>query len=224
LQTLLQLFEQWKPYVMVVYYTFTSFVTFVLWPLLYGRYRMHKQYLKMLQCTLDDVCEVVFFGVFDGVIQYDPLGSFPTTYFREPLAKLITNWNVRPSPDIICTEDAAEMTHLRAVVGMNAAANLTRSLCSKCYLRVAKVHGQGEYRYARIFACLVRPDPGVLSWPDCPRVVVIEEGALEKIMAGKTLPNADKDGPIWLTLLKQIGEAHQKKFGCIATFTTPVDV
>jgi hypothetical protein len=224
MQTLMQLFEYWKPYVMVVYYCFTSFVTFVLWPILYSRYRLHKQYLKMLQCTLDDVCEVVIFGVFDGVIQYDPLGSFPTNYFRERLAKMITNWNVRPSPDIICTEDAAEMTHLRAVIGMNAASCLTQSNCARCYLRVAKVHGQGEYRFARIYACLVRPDPGVLSLPDCPRVVVIEEGALEKIITDQALPNPDKDGPVWLALLKQVGEAHQKKASCIATFTTPVDV
>jgi hypothetical protein len=224
MQTLLDLFEHWKPYVLVVYYGFTSFVTFVLWPLLYGKYRMHKQYLKMVQCTLDEVCEVVMFGVFDGVVQFDPLGSFPTTHFRERLARLITNWNVRPSPDIICTEDAAEMTHLRAVVGMNAASCLTHSSCARCYLRVAKVHGNGEYRCARLIACLVRPDPGVLSLPDCPRIVVIEEGALEKIMRGQAQPNPDKDGLVWLGLLRQIGEAYQKNLSCIATFTTPVDV
>ncbi len=223
LQTLLDLFEHWKPYVMIVYYSFTSFVTFVLWPLLYSRYRRHKQYLKMVQCTLDEVCEVVMFGVFDGVVQYDPLGSFPTKYFPERLARLITNWNVRPSADIIWTASAAEMTHLRAVAGMNAASCLTRSHCAHCYLRVAKKHGEGEYRYARILACLVRPDPGVLSWPDCPRVVVIEEGALEKVMAGKALPNPEKDGPIWLALLRQVGEAYEKKLGCIATFTTPTE-
>jgi hypothetical protein len=208
---------------MVVYYGFTSFVTFVLWPLLYSRYRMHKQYLKMVQCTLDEICEVVIFGVFDGVIQYDPLGSFPTKYFPERLAKRIVNWNVGPSPDVICTSDVAETTHLRAVVGMNAAALLTRSNCVKCYLRVAKLHGRGEYRCARFFACLVRPDPGVLSWPDCPRVVLIEEGALEKVMRDEAQPNPEKDGPTWLALLKQIGEAHAKNLGCVASFTTPVD-
>jgi len=98
---------------------------------------------------------------------------------------------------------------LRTVMRMQASSLLLQCVRIDPYFDAGQKLGSAEYRYVNFVACLVRPDPGNLSWHDCPRVVLIEESALRKIREGVVKPNTlDKGESAWLEILREIAAEH----------------
>lgn len=218
---MVEFLEHWKPYVTVAWSILVSVLTVLLWPLLYRWYRLHKQYVRMARHSIDEYAEIILFGVFKNQIQYDGIGGVPVKYFGEHLHALITKWNAKSSPDIVRPADPVHAKHLRTIMRINAGPCLLHSRLD-CYFNVAVLHGGDEYRFARFVACMVRPDLGKLTWHDCPRIVLIEEGALAKVLSEDILPPTDsEDGRLWLRLLREIADLHQRGDSAIEIFTAP---
>jgi len=133
------------------------------------------------------------------------LGVFRSVLFGERLFDLIVGWNERPSPNLILPENPHLAERLRTVMRIEASALLLHCVRIDPYFAAGRKHGSVEYRYVQFVACLVRPDACKLTWHDCPRVVLIEESALEKIGGGSVQPNSpDQDGATWLGILREI--------------------
>ena len=77
-----------------------------------------------------------------------------------------------------------------------------------CYFRGAEVCGTPSHPFARFIVALARPDAAQLSSHDYPRVMIVEAGALRRIMEEDVLPQYDtKDGRTWLQTVRELGRA-----------------
>lgn len=169
-------------------------------------YRDHHQMVKR---QFFEHTEVILFGVFQNRVEYDALGAFRTALFGERLFELIVSWNERPSPTLITPENGHQAERLRTVMRMQASSLLLQCMRIDPYFNTGRKLGSAEYRYVNFVACLVRPDPSKLSWHDCPRVVLVEESALEKFHNNGVQPNtSDEDGATWLEVLHQIAAEY----------------
>jgi hypothetical protein len=196
----------------------------VVLPLVRQWFALYKEHHQMMRRQFFEHTEVILFGVFQNRVEYDALGVFRTVLFGERLFELIVGWNDRPSPNLIVPANAHQAEHLRTVMRMHASALLLQCVRIDPYFDAGQKQGTPEYRYVQFVACLVRPDPGRLTWHDCPRVVLIEHSALQKIQEGTVEPSTpDKDGIAWLEILRQIGaEYFAGRRDAIEVITSPV--
>lgn len=185
---------------------------------------LYRERNQMLKRRFFEYTEVILFGVFLNRVEYDALGVFRTVLFGERLFDLIVGWNRRPSPDLIAPDEPHQAEHLRTVMRLQASALLLQCVRIDPYFEAGKKLGSAEYRYVQFIVCLVRPDADQLTWHDCPRLVLIEESALQKIATGGVEPNTpDKDGTIWLDVLRQIAERYNAaRREAIEVITSPV--
>ena len=170
---------------------------------------LSREHQQMIKRQFFEFTEVILFGVFQNRLEYDALGAFRTVLFGERLFDLIVGWNDHPSPSIIAPENPHQADHLRTVMRMQASSLLLQCVRIDPYFDIGQKQGSAEYRYVQFVACLVRPDPGKLSWHDCPRVVLVEESALRKLHDGAADGSTcDKDTVAWLDILNQIAAKY----------------
>ena len=196
----------------------------VVLPLVRQWFSLYREHHQMIRRQFFEHTEVILFGVFQNRIEYDALGVFRTVLFGERLFDLIVNWNQKPSPSLIIPANRLQAEHLRTVMRMHASSLLLQCVRIDPYFDVGQKLGTAEYRYVNFVSCLVRPDPGKLTWHDCPRVVLIEESALWKIHEGAVAASTpDKDGTAWLEILQQIAtEYFADRRSAIEVITSPV--
>jgi hypothetical protein len=199
-------------------------ISLVVLPLVRQWLTLAKERHQMIKRQFFEYTEVILFGVFHNRVEYDALGVFRTVLFGERLFEIIVHWNDRPSPNLIIPGNLHQSEHLRTVMRIHASSMLLQSVRIDPYFDTGQKLGSPEYRYVRFVACLARPDPGKLTWHDCPRVVLIEESALRKIHEGPVEPNtADQDGATWLEILRQIAAEHCEGRGQgLELITSPV--
>ena len=170
---------------------------------------LYREHHQMLKRQFFEHTEVILFGIFQNRLEYDALGVFRTVLFGERLFDLIVGWNERPSPNLIVPGNPHLAERLRTVMRMQASALLLQCVRIDPYFDAGRKLGSPEYRYVQFVACLVRPDACKISWHDCPRVVLIEESALQKIGDGELEPSAsDRDSETWLEILRQIATEY----------------
>ena len=196
----------------------------VVLPLVRQWLSLYREHHQMIRRQFFEHTEVILFGVFQNRVEYDALGVFRTVLFGERLFDMIVRWNEKPSPSLIFPANRLQAEHLRTVMRMHASSLLLQCVRIDPYFDAGQKLGTAEYRYVNFVACLVRPDPGKLTWHDCPRVVLIEESALWKIKEGTVAPSApDKDGAAWLEILHQIAtEYFAERRSAIEVITSPV--
>ena len=188
-------------------------------------YRLHREQHLMIRKKLFEHTGVVLFGLFDGRLQSDFLGGFLTTFFGERLFDLIVGWNERPSPSLIVPGNEFEADHMAEILAAKASPYLLQSRRIDAYFRGAEVYGTPSYRYAKLVVGLARPDAAKLKSHDYPRVVIVEQGALKRIMEEEVEPQWEtQDGFTWLATVRDLGAryyggAHQG----IAVLELPVD-
>lgn len=184
-------------------------ISVVVLPLLRQWLTLYRDHHQMIKRQIFEHTEVLLFGVFQNRVEYDALGVFRTALFGERLFDIIVGWNDRPSPNLVAPENGHQAERLRTVMRMHASSLLLQCMRIDPYFDAGRKLGSAEYRYVNFVACLVRPDAGKLTWHDCPRVVLIEESALQKFREGKIEPNScDKDGATWLAVLEEIAAEY----------------
>lgn len=170
---------------------------------------LSREHHQMIKRQFFEFTEVILFGVFQNRLEYDALGAFRTVLFGERLFDIIVSWNDRPSPNLIIPDNPHQADHLRTVMRMQASSLLLQCVRIAPYFDLGQKLGSAEYRYVQFLACLVRPDPGKLTWHDSPRVVLIEESTLRKIRDGQAQSQgSDADSAAWLEILHQIAQEY----------------
>ena len=197
--------DQLKPFFPLVGPLVALVISALVLPYLRQWLSLYKEGHQVMKRQFFEYTEVILFGVFEGRVEYDALGTFRTVLFGERLFELIVNWNNRPSPNLIVPGNRHLAEHLRTVMRMQASSLLLQCVRIGSYFEAGRKLGCAEYRYVQFAACLVRPDASKLSWHDCARVVLVEESTLKKITEGDVKPSTtDQDGATWLEILKQI--------------------
>jgi hypothetical protein len=216
--------DQLKPFFPLVGPTVALVISAAVIPLVRQWLTLSREQHRIVRRQFFEFTEVILFGVFQNRLEYDALGSFRTVLFGERLFDLVVGWNERPSPNLIVPDNPHLADHLRTVMRMQASALLLQCVRIGSYFDAGLKLGSAEYRYVKFIACLVRPDPDKLSWHDCPRVILIEESALQKIQAGTMRPNtSDKDECAWLGILRDIAVAHAAgRNHAVEEITSPV--
>jgi hypothetical protein len=199
-------------------------ISVVVLPLVRQWLSLYNEHQRIIKRQFFEYTEVILFGVFQNRLEFDALGVFRTMLFGERLFDRIVGWNAGPSPDLIVPANSHEAEHLCTVMHMHASSLLLQCVRLDPYFEAGQKLGTAEYRYVQFVACLARPDAAKLTWHDCPRVVLIEEGALRKVAEGKVEPcTPDKDGACWLEVLRQMGtEYFAGRRQAIEIFTSPV--
>ncbi len=175
-------------------------------PYLRRLYRLHREQGLMIRRKLLEHTGVVIYGVFDRKLQSDYLGGFLTAMFGETLFDLIVGWNDAPSPSIIVPKTDYQCEHLQEILAARASPFVLQSGRIDCYFRGVQDWGTPSYPFAKFVVALARPDAAQLSSHDYPRVVVVEIGALKKIVEEDTEPQYDdKDGQTWLQTIRELG-------------------
>ena len=215
--------DQIKPFFPLIGPLVALVISVVVLPLLRQWLLLYKAEHQMVKRQFFEYTEVILFGVFQGRVEYDALGVLRTILFGERLFELIVGWNKRPSPNLITPDNAHAAERVRTVMRMHANSLLLQCARIGPYFDVGQKHGSAEYRFVKFVACLVRPDAAKLTWHDCPRIVLIEEGALRKIHEGPVEPNTpDKDGGLWVTILQEIAtEYFEGRHQAIEVITSP---
>lgn len=179
----------------------------IILPFIARLYRLHREQQHMIRKKLFEHTGVVLFGLFDGKLQSDFLGGFLTSFFGERLFDLIVGWNDVPSPSIVVPRNDFEADHMTEILAAKASPYLLQSRRIDGYLRGVESHGTPSYRYAKLVVGLARPDASKLKSHDYPRVIVIEQGTLKKIMHEEVQPQWEtQDGFTWLATVRDLGE------------------
>jgi hypothetical protein len=216
--------DQIKPFFPLVGPLVALVISAVVLPLVRQWFALYKEQHQMIKRQFFEHTEVILFGVFQNRVEYDALGVFRTVLFGERLFDLIIGWNDRPSPNLIVPTNPHQAERLRTVMRMQSSSLLLQCVRIDPYFEAGQKLGSAEYRYVQFVASLVRPDPGKLTWHDCPRVVLIEESALRKIHEGTVEPGTpDRDGATWLEILRQIAvEYFEGRRDAIEIIASPV--
>lgn len=193
-------------------------------PLLRQWMTLSREQHRLIRRQMFEFTEVLLFGVFQNRVEYDALGSFRTVLFGERLFELIVNWNNRPTPDLIEPENCHLAERMRTVMRMQASALLLQCVRIDPYFDASQKLGSPDYRYVNFIACLARPDGNHITWHDCPRLLLIEEGTLRKLQDPSVQPNTpDQDGATWLQILRDVGAKHfQGKRAAFELIASPV--
>jgi hypothetical protein len=200
--------EYIKPYESLVGPLLTLLLMVIVVPYLRRLYRLHREQGLMIRKKLLEHTGVVIFGVFDGKLQSDYLGGFLTAMFGETLFDLIVGWNEQPSPSVIVPKTDYQREHLQEILAAHASPFVLQSGRIDCYFRGAEDCGTPSYPFARFVVALARPDATHLSSHDYPRVMIVEIGALKRILEEVVTPQYDsKDGRTWLKTLRELGRA-----------------
>jgi len=200
--------EYIKPYEPLLGPLLTLLLMATVVPYLRRLYRLHREQGLMIRKKLLERTGVVIYGLFDGKLQSDYLGGFLTAMFGETLFDLIVGWNDHPSPSIIVPKTDYQCEHLEEILAAHASPFVLQSGRIDCYFRGAEVCGTPSYPFARFVVALARPDAAQLSSHDYPRVMIVEAGALRRIMEEDMLPQYDtKDGRTWLQTVRELGRA-----------------
>ena len=209
----------------LVGWTLSIVMSAIIIPFLARLYRLHIEQQRMIRKKLFEHTGVVLFGLFDGKLQSDFLGGFLTTFFGERLFDLIVAWNDRPSPSLIVPRNDFEADHMMEILAAKASPYLLQSRRIDGYLRGVESHGTPSYRFANMTVGLARPDASKLKSHDYPRVIVVEQGTLKKIMEGDVQPQWEtQDGFTWLTTVRDLGERFfSGKHHGIAVLELPLD-
>ena len=209
----------------VLGWTLSLLMTLLVIPYLRRLMRVHREQALMIRKKLFEHTGVVLFGVFDKKLQSDYLGGFLTTLFGEVLFDQIVGWNNRPSPSLIMPRSRCEAEHLREMLAAHASPFVLQNAMIGCYFKDVQAQGTPHYRYATFVVGLARPDAAKLQAHDYPRVIVIEESNLRKVLEETGLdPQWDtQDGRVWLETVRELGEAYfaGKRDG-IATLEVPL--
>ena len=195
-------------------------------PFLARLYRLHREQQYMIAKKLFEHTGVVLFGLFDGKLQSDFLGGFLTTFFGERLFDLIVGWNDMPSGSLVIPRNDFEADHMTEILAAKASPYLLQSRRIDGYLRGAQTHGTPSYPFAKLIVGLARPDSSKLTSHDYPRVIIVEEGMLKKIMAEDVKPQWEtQDGFTWLATVRDLGERFfSGKHHGLAVLELPMDV
>jgi len=198
--------EYIKPYEQLIGPLFTLLLMVIVVPYLRRLYRLHREQGLMIRKKLLEHTGVVVFGLFDGKLQSDYLGGFLTALFGETLFDMIIGWNDHPSPSVIVPPTDYQCEHLQEILAAHASPYMLQSRRIDCYFRNVEVCGTPSYPFARFVVALARPDASHLAAHDYPRVIVVEEGALKRIMEQTVKPQYDtKDGRTWLETVRELG-------------------
>lgn len=186
------------------------FLSFVILPYLRRIVKQHHDQNQMIKKKLFEHTGVVMFGVFDKKIQSDCLGGFLTTLFGEILFHHIVEWNTRPSPSLIVPANGFEAEHMQEILAAHASPYVLQSKRIDCYFRDAERFGTEHYPFAKLVIGLARPDASKLTGHDYPRVVIIEQGMLKKLMNDPSVEPQwnTKDGTTWLETLRELGRRY----------------
>lgn len=197
----------------------------VIIPFLARLYRLHREQQQMIRRKLFEHTGVVLFGLFDGRLQSDYLGGFLTTFFGERLFDLIVGWNDAPSPSLIVPRSDFEADHMTEILAAKASPYLLQSRRIDAYFDGAEAHGTPSYRFAKLVVGLARPDASKLKSHDYPRVIVVEQGTLRKILDEEVQPQWEsQDGYTWLTTVREMGERFfGGKHHGLAVLELPID-
>lgn len=189
------------------------------------KFRAHQQAQHhLLNRKIDEHTNVLIIGEFDGYLRSECLGSFRTVDFGDHLFRMIVEWNVRPSPHIITPRNPHESAHMREILKCRASEYLQRSRHIDPYLENVEVEGTPSYRHVRFLVCLSRPDAHLLRSQDTPRMLIVEERALSRLMRPETKPEYETDDDrTWLQTLRHLGELYiAEKTDGIAVYDLPV--
>ena len=182
-------------------------MTAVIIPFLAKLYRLHREQQQMIRKKLFEHTGVVIFGLFDGKLQSDFLGGFLTTFFGERLFDLIVTWNDKPSTSIIIPRNDFEADHMTEILAAKASPYLLQSGRIDGYFKGAEAHGTPSYRFANLIVALARPDATKLKSHDYPRVIIVEQGTLKRIIEGEVQPQWEtQDGYTWLATVRELAE------------------
>ena len=199
----MELFKHYEPLIGPLS---TLILMAVVVPYLRRLYRLHREQGLMIRKKLLEHTGVVIFGLFDGKVQSDYLGGFLTALFGETLFDLIVGWNETPSPSIIVPKTDYQGDHLKEILAAHASPFVLQSRRIDCYFRNAEVCGTPSYPFAKFVVALARPDAAQLASHDYPRVVIVEIGALRKIIETDPEPQYDtKEGRTWLDTVRELG-------------------
>jgi hypothetical protein len=207
-----------KPYESLVGPLFTLLLMAIVVPYLRRLYRLHREQGLMIRKKLLEHTGVVIFGVFDGKLQSDYLGGFLTAMFGETLFDLIVGWNDGPSPSIIVPPTEYQCAHLQEILAAHASPFVLQSGRIDCYFRGVEACGTPSYPFARFVVALARPDATHLSSHDYPRVIIVETGALRRIVDENVQPQYDsQDGKTWLETVRELGRDffHGRRRGTV---------
>jgi hypothetical protein len=198
----------------------------VIIPFLARIYRLHREQQRMIRKKLFEHTGVVLFGLFDGQLQSDFLGGFLTTLFGERLFDLIVGWNDVASPNLITPRNDFEADHMAEILAAKASPYLLQSQRIDGYFRGVERHGTPSYPFAKMVVGLARPDASKLKSHDYPRVIIVEQGTLKKIMEENVKPQWEtQDGFTWLTTVRELGERfYGGKHNGIAVLELPLDL
>lgn len=184
----------------------TLLLSVILW-LLRRFYKRYKERSEMWSRKQQSFMQVMLFGIFDNQLQFEELGSLPTTVCPEELANLIIHWNDRSSPSIIHPDDVY-LTDALCGILPESASFVLRSNGIGAYFDHAERYGTESYSCVKLVACMVRPDPEELARHDKPRIVLMEVGALRKVLMGEVHPTKDDvDGKAFLRIVEDVA-AH----------------
>lgn len=188
-------------------------VTLVILPLVAKILRHNHEQGKMIKKKLDETTGVVIFGLFDGQLQSDYLGGIKTALFGEWLFDLIVGWNDKPSPNLITPPENYLADYMREIMVANASPFILQSNRIDRYFAGAKTHGTPSYQFARLVVGLARPDANKLQSQDYPRIIVVEEGHLQRIFDEhkniKPQYNTS-EGRTWLETVDNLAYCHFK--------------
>ncbi len=199
--------ETIKTYEPLIGPLFTLLFMLVVVPYLRRLYRLHREQSLMIRKKLLEHTGVVVFGLFDGKLQSDYLGGFLTALFGETLFDMIVGWNEHPSPSIVVPPTDYQCEHLQEILAAHASPYMLQSGRIDCYFRDVEDCGTPSYPFARFVVALARPDAAHLASHDYPRVIVVEEGTLKKIMKQTVMPQYDtKEGRTWLRTVRELGD------------------
>ncbi len=93
------------------------------------------------------------------------------------------------------------------------------------YFRGVEVHGTPSYPFAKLVVGLARPDATKLMSHDYPRIIIVEQGTLRRILDEEVRPQAEsQDGFTWLATVRELGERFfGGKHQGIAVLELPLD-
>ena len=204
---------------------FSLLMSAIVIPFLARIYRLHREQQHMIRKKLFEHTGVVLFGLFDNKLQSDFLGGFLTTLFGERLFDLIIGWNDAPSPSLIVPRNDFEADHMTEILAAKASPYLLQSRRIDGYLRGVERHGTPSYPYAKLVVGLARPDATKLKSHDYPRVIIVEQGTLRRIMDQEVQPQWEtQDGFTWLATVRELGERfYGGKHHGIAVLELPLD-
>ena len=181
-------------------------------PMIRAHLERAREHHEIVERTLVHTTCGIIFGEFDGQVQSEFLGAFPTTLFGSVLFETITEWpKNHPAECLVVPHDENHAERLRRIATSEGQPLILRSNGIGMYFNGVATHGTATYRFTKFLVAIAHPGVDRVVGHAQPQLIMIEMNALARIMSNPTIKpqwgDDSQDGKTMLAILRELGDA-----------------